>query len=97
MQGKNNKWMAVKIDLEKAYDRVRWDFINKSIQATRIPDYLWKVIMSAIAMTTMQVLWNGIPIEKFRPTRGVSQGYPLLPYLFVLCMEWLGHSFQSVN
>ncbi|KAK5835942.1 hypothetical protein PVK06_011666 [Gossypium arboreum] len=95
MHGKNKKWMAIKIDLEKAYGRVHWDFIEKSIQVVGIPDYLHRVIMSAITIATMQVLWNGIPTEKFKPERGVRQGCLLSPYLFVLCMEWLGHSFQS--
>ncbi|KAA3474960.1 Retrovirus-related Pol polyprotein LINE-1 [Gossypium australe] len=87
--------MAIKIDLEKAYDRVRWDFIDKSIQAVGIPEYLRKVIMLAITMATIQVLWNGVPTEKFKPARGIRQGCPLSPYLFILCMEWLGQSFQS--
>ncbi|KAH1113984.1 hypothetical protein J1N35_007362 [Gossypium stocksii] len=51
--------------------------------------------MSAITTATMQVLWNGVPTEKFKPARGVRQGCLLSPYLFVLCMEWLGHSFQT--
>ncbi|KAG8498883.1 hypothetical protein CXB51_005295 [Gossypium anomalum] len=40
----------------------------------------------------MQVLWNAIPTQKFRPARGIRQGCPLSPYLFFLCMEWLGLS-----
>lgn len=44
MQGKGKKWMALKIDLKKAYDRIRWDFTDKFIQATEIPEYLRKVI-----------------------------------------------------
>ncbi|KAA3462703.1 LINE-1 reverse transcriptase isogeny [Gossypium australe] len=79
MRGKNKKWMVIKVDLEKAYDRVRWDFIDKSLQAAEIPDYLRKIIMPAITMATI----------------GIKQGCPLSPYLFVLCMEWLGQSFQS--
>ncbi|KAA3485152.1 reverse transcriptase [Gossypium australe] len=39
------KWITIIIDLETAYDRVRWDFINATLLATGIPDYLRKVIM----------------------------------------------------
>ncbi|KAK5772623.1 hypothetical protein PVK06_048916 [Gossypium arboreum] len=56
IRGKNKKRTVTKIDLEKAYDKVRWDFIDKSIQAAGIPDYLRRVIMSAITTATMQVL-----------------------------------------
>ncbi|KAK5776842.1 hypothetical protein PVK06_044807 [Gossypium arboreum] len=92
---KNRKWMAIKVDLEKAYDRVRWDFIDSSLQAAGIPIFLRNVIMSAISTSTMQVLWNGIPTSKFRPAKGVRQGCPLSPYLFILCMEWLSHNIHA--
>ncbi|KAA3453866.1 reverse transcriptase [Gossypium australe] len=92
---KGRKWMAVKLDLEKAYDRVSWDFINASLIAAGIPLFLRNVIMSAIYSSTMQVLWNGVPTQKFKPNRGIRQGCPLSPYLFVLYMEWLGHSIHS--
>ncbi|WJZ99755.1 hypothetical protein VitviT2T_018172 [Vitis vinifera] len=39
----------------------------------------------------MQVLWNGEATEEFKPSRGFRQGDPLLPYIFVLCLERLAH------
>ncbi|KAA3478765.1 Retrovirus-related Pol polyprotein LINE-1 [Gossypium australe] len=51
--------------------------------------------MSAISSSTMQVLWNGVPTQKFKPNQGIRQGCPLSPYLFVLCMEWLGQFIHS--
>ncbi|KAK5811558.1 hypothetical protein PVK06_026904 [Gossypium arboreum] len=58
---KSNNWMAIKLDLEKAYDRVSWEFIDASLSAAGIPILLRKVIMSAISSSTMQILWNGVP------------------------------------
>ncbi|KAH1055847.1 hypothetical protein J1N35_033912 [Gossypium stocksii] len=84
--------MAIEIDLEKAFDRVHWDFIEASLIAAGILNILIKVIMNAISLSSMQVLWNGVPTQKFKLARGIRQGCPLSPYLFVLCMEWLGHS-----
>ncbi|KAA3489717.1 LINE-1 reverse transcriptase isogeny [Gossypium australe] len=56
---KSRKWMAIKIDLKKAYDHVQWDFIDVSLQAAGIPDYF------------RNVLWNGVPTPKFKPVRGI--------------------------
>ncbi|KAA3478688.1 LINE-1 reverse transcriptase isogeny [Gossypium australe] len=39
----------------------------------------------------MQILWNGVRSRSFKPVKGMRQGCPLSPYLFVFCMEWLGH------
>ncbi|KAA3466099.1 reverse transcriptase [Gossypium australe] len=67
------EWMAVKIDLEKAYNNVHWDFVEASLRVAAIPNFLIQVIMSAISMSTMQVLWNRVPAEKFKHVRGISQ------------------------
>lgn len=85
--------MTLKIDLKKAYDRIRWDFINASFQAASIPNYLWNVIMSFIPTSTIQLMWNGVPLSKFKTARGIRQVCPLSPYLFLLCMEWINQCF----
>ncbi|KAA3480824.1 Retrovirus-related Pol polyprotein LINE-1 [Gossypium australe] len=78
-----NNWMAIKLDLEKAYDRVSWKFIDVSLVAAGIPEGLRKI------------LWNGVPSRSFKSVRGIRQGCLLSPYLFILCMEWLGHLISS--
>lgn len=95
MRGKSKKWMTIKIDLEKAYDKVRWDFIETFMEHAGIPNSLSRLIMSAITSFTMQILWNGLPTEKFKPAIGVRQSCLLSPYLFVLCMEWLGRNIRE--
>ncbi|KAA3488943.1 reverse transcriptase [Gossypium australe] len=71
--------MAIKLDLEKAYDRVSWDFIEVSLVAAGFLEKIRKVIMNAISSSTMQILWNGVPSRSFKPVRGISQGCPLSP------------------
>ncbi|KAK5786060.1 hypothetical protein PVK06_040687 [Gossypium arboreum] len=89
------KLMAIKFDLEKAYDRISWELIDVSLVAAGIPEVLRKVIMRAISSSNMQIFWDVVSFQSFKPVRGIRQGCPLSPYLFVFCMEWLGHLIRS--
>ena len=90
--------MAIKIDLEKAYDRLRWPFIREMLLEARLPQKMIDVILNCVSLSSFSVLWNGDKTEAFTPSRGVRQGDPLSPYLFVLCMERLNHLIEdSVN
>lgn len=51
--------------------------------------------MYCVSTASMQILWNGAISKTFKPTRGVRQGDPLSPYLFVLGMERLGYLIEK--
>lgn len=86
-----------KNQLKKRNDRVRWEFIDVFMCQVCIFISLRRVTMSAISTSTMQIMWNKVPMEKFKPTRDVRQGCHLSPYLFVLCMESLRHSIKKAQ
>ena len=88
-------WMMVKVDLEKAYDRLEWSFIYETLCLVGIDDKLCSAIMSCITTSSFQVLWNGEGSNTFRPKRGIRQGDPISPYIFTLCMERLNHVIQD--
>lgn len=87
--------MTIKIDFEKAYDRLKWSFIRDTLNEMNFPLRMVEVIMECISSPTMSVLWNGERTTAFTPTRGIRQGDPLSPYLFVLCMERLNHIIEE--
>ena len=92
---KKNGFMAIKIDLEKADDRIQWNFIFDCLRELEISENIQKIIQKCVTTPLMNILWNGADAGSFKPTRGVRQGDPLSPYLFVLAMEKLGHLIQT--
>ena len=86
--------MLLKIDLEKAYDKIEWRFINFMLEIYKFPTHLKSLIMSCITTTSISILFNG-QLNVFTPSRGLRQGVPLCPYIFILCMEFLGFLIQK--
>ena len=86
--------MAIKVDLEKAYDMLKWEFIRDTLRDAGFPTTLINLIMECISSTSVQILWNGEPTDVFSPSRGIHQGDPLPPYIFVLCVERLAHGIE---
>lgn len=83
--------MTIKIDLEKAYDRLSWDFITDTLKEVSLRSNSIDVVFHYITTSTIKMLQNGEALEEFHQTRGIRQGDLLSPYVFVLCMERLSH------
>ena len=88
-------YMAMKLDLKKAYDRMEWSFIHRVLQAFHFPPKLSRIIMGYVTSPSTSILVNGGALESFEPTRGIRLGDPLSPYLCILCMEYLGHLIEQ--
>ncbi|KAL0001243.1 hypothetical protein SO802_015024 [Lithocarpus litseifolius] len=69
----NGRVMVIKLDLEKAYDRLEWSFIRDTLKLFRIPNNLISLIMSCISSSAISILFNWGALEAYQPSRGIQQ------------------------
>ena len=80
---------AIKLDMAKAYDRVEWNYLYDIMMALGFPAGWCNLVMRCITSVSFSVRVNGVLSPSFKPSRGIRQGDPISPYLFLLCSEGL--------
>lgn len=81
--------IMLKIDLEKAFNRLKWSFVYRTLRFFNFPPKISKLVMHCICASTIGVLVNGTKFNFFSLSRSLRQGDPMSPYIFILCMVLL--------
>ena len=96
-KGWKNCFGALKIDISKACDRVDWKFLKAVLLAMNFSPWWIGWVMECVSTVQFTLLVNGSMTQTFNPSKGLRQGDPMSPYLFLMCANVLSPSLLKAE
>ena len=87
----------MQIDLQKAYDMVNWDALECILKEIGVPQQFIRWIMIAVTTVSYRFNVNGCHSNLLQAKRGLRQGDPMSPLLFVIVMEYLNRILYDMQ
>jgi len=93
----SDSYVLAKIDMERAYDKMQWDFIDTVLIHFGFDDRFRMWINGCLSDPTFAVLVNDSSSDFFSVSMGLRQGCPLSLYLFILGSEMLSAGIKQLR
>lgn len=97
MKRKKQKGSIFKVDFEKAYDCINWNYLFSVMEQMGFGNKWIGWIRACISSASTSILVNGSPTQEIKFSRGIRQGDPLSPFLFLIVADGLNVAMKEVR